>query len=446
MMIVLSGGPAIAGAGDQIYKLLPANGGIYDQFGNSVSVDGDMALIGCFNDNAPAQDSGSAYLFDVNTGTQLAWMRPSDSHGSDNFGISTALSVNIAVIGADKNDDMGVDSGSAYIFDVSSGTQLAKILATDGDYDERFGFAVSISGEMVIVGAPQHSTDLTYYSGSAYLFDITDPANPVQVAELLPADGADFAEFGYSVAIEGDRALVGAYCDDDNGDCSGSAYLYDISDPANPVLINKLVPADGAEADHFGSSVAMDAGVAVVGAKSDDDNGPNSGSVYVYDAATGNLNYKLLPDDGDAGDFFGNSVEVSGNIIAVGAIFDEPNGTRSGSAYLFDADTGQQIVKVVPDDGAENDNFGQSVAVTDGIMVAGASGDNDNGFDSGSAYVFATGTNTCIADLDGDGDTDQADLGLLLAEYGNGAGGDLDGDGDTDQADLGLLLSDYNCF
>ncbi|HEB61498.1 MAG TPA: PKD domain-containing protein, partial [Phycisphaeraceae bacterium] len=288
--------------------------------------------------------------------------------------------------------------------------------------------------------------DLTYYSGSAYLFDITDPANPVQVAELLPADGADFAEFGYSVAIEGDRALVGAYCDDDNGDCSGSAYLYDISDPANPVLINKLVPADGAEADHFGSSVAMDAGVAVIGAKSDDDNGPNSGSVYVYDAATGNLNYKLLPDDGDAGDFFGNSVAVSGNIIAVGAIFDEPNGTRSGSAYLFDADTGQQIVKVVPDDGAENDNFGQSVAVTDGIMVAGASGDNDNGFDSGSAYVFATGTNTCIADLDGDGDTDQADLGLLLAEYGNGAGGDLDGDGDTDQADLGLLLSDYNCF
>ncbi|MEL6741869.1 MAG: FG-GAP repeat protein, partial [Planctomycetota bacterium] len=151
----------------------------------------------------------------------------------------------------------------------------------------------------------------------------------------------------------------------------------------------KLLPVDGAATDYFGSSVAIGGTTAVVGAHTDNDNGDDSGSAYLFDTATGQQTAKLLPADGAASDLFGRSATISGTTAVVGAAFDDDNGDDSGAVYLFHITTGQQIAKLLPGDGAAGDQFGWSLSISGTTAVVGASFDNDNGNDSGAAYVFS---------------------------------------------------------
>ncbi len=133
----------------------------------------------------------------------------------------------------------------------------------------------------------------------------------------------------------------------------------------------KLLPRDGASGHLFGNSIAIDNGVVAVGAIWDDDNGSDSGSAYLFDASTGVQIAKLLPSDGAAGDHFGLSIAIDDGVVAVGASGDDVNGPNSGSAYLLDASTGAQIAKLLPDDGAAGDRFGHSIAINDGVVAMG---------------------------------------------------------------------------
>ncbi len=185
----------------------------------------------------------------------------------------------------------------------------------------------------------------------------------------------------------------------------------------------KLLADDGAPEDEFGRSVAISGATAIVGSPRDEDNGFFSGSAYLFDIATGQQIAKLLASDGAVGDFFGNSVAISGETAIVGAWFDDDNGDFSGSAYLFDITTGQQIAKLLPDDGATSDQFGFSVAISplqQATAIVGARWDDDNGDKSGSAYLFdAAGTpRTCPWDLDAGGSVGILDLLTLLANWG----------------------------
>ena len=169
-------------------------------------------------------------------GDQLAKLLAKDGAALDLLGVSVAISGTTAIVGAFRDDDNGIDSGSAYLFDATTGRQVAKLLADDGAVNDRFGFSVAISGtpgnQIAIVGA-FWDDDNGIDSGSAYLFDISDPANPTQIAKLLANDGAAFDTFGLSVAISDTIAIVGAYGDDDSGFRSGSAYLVDAAAPGN---------------------------------------------------------------------------------------------------------------------------------------------------------------------------------------------------------------------
>ncbi|MCH7849886.1 MAG: FG-GAP repeat protein, partial [Planctomycetes bacterium] len=211
-----------------------------------------------------------------------------------------------------------------------------------------------------------------------------------QLAKLLADDGAGGDEFGFSVGISGATAIVGAKFDDDSGNASGSAYLLDLSDPVNPTQIATLLADDGEPGDHFGISVAISGATAIVGAPRDDDNGINSGSAYLFDTITGQLIFKLLPDDGAFNDLFGWSVAITHTTAIVGAWRDDDNGNNSGSAYLFDTTTGAQIAELLPVDGAADNHFGISVAISGATAIVGARWDDDNGFSSGSAYLFDT--------------------------------------------------------
>lgn len=379
-LVLVSASSALAG--QEAFKLLPSDGAANDFFGSSVAIDGGTAIVGVLEDDDNGLDSGSAYLFAVETGLMTTKLLANDGAAEDRFGGAVAIEGERAIVGASYDDDNGLDSGSAYLFDVTTGQQIAKLLPNDGATADDFGTSVAISGSTAIVGAPRDD-DNGINSGSAYLFDL---ATGQQIAKLLPSDGAAADLFGYSVAISGNTAIVSALGDDDNGADSGSVYLFDVT-TGQPLA--KLLPSDGALGDRFGVSVAASGTTAIVGAYHDDDNGTSSGSAYLFDLTNGQQLVKLLPSDGEAWDYFGRTVAIDGSTAIVGVYGDDENGSFSGSAYLFAlTTTGPQITKLLPSDGAGNNLFGFSVSISGGMAIVGAILDDDNGHESGSAYLF----------------------------------------------------------
>ncbi len=267
--------------GQQLFKLLPSDGAGFEFFGGRVAIDGSVALVGAHGHDDDGSGAGAAFLFDTNTGLQTAELLPSDGSANDLFGLAVAMTGTTALVGAKGDDDNGSNSGSAYLFDTSTGTQLFKLLPGDGAADDGFGYAVDIDGTLAIVSAPEND-DNGINSGSVYLFDVVTGQ---QLAKIVADDGASGDAFGYAVALSGPVAVVGANSDDDVGSASGSVYLYDISDPANPIQVIKFVAGDGQEFDSLGSAVAVDGNTAITGAWLDDDNGDASGSAYTFNAA-----------------------------------------------------------------------------------------------------------------------------------------------------------------
>ena len=296
----------------------------------------------------------------------------------------------------------GNDTGAAYVFTRQAGawTQVAKLTATNGGGGDEFGNSVAMDGDTVVVGATGDD-DNGSNAGAAYVF--TKPptgwATATETAKLTGSDGApDDDLFGYSVAVDGDTVVVSAYGDDDSGGGSGAAYLF-VKPATGWTSTNtaaKLTAYDGAGGDRFGKSVAVDGDTVVVGAWTDDDNGDQSGSAYLFTKpgtgwATATETSKLTASEGDDDDRFGTSVAVDGDRLAVGASGDDDKGSQSGSVYVYKRESGawSRIAKLKASDGATNDEFGISVAVDGDTVVVGAHWDDDNGSKSGSAYVYA---------------------------------------------------------
>jgi hypothetical protein len=259
---------------------------------------------------------------------------------------------------------------------------------------------------VAVIGA-WGDADNGFYTGSAYVYEQQADGTWQQTAKLTADDGASLDSFGGSVALDAGVAVIGA-TGDDNGSQSGSAYVYEQQADGTWQQIAKLTADDGASNDSFGRSVATSGGVAVIGARYDADNGHNSGSAYVYEQqadGTWQQTAKLTADDGDSYDNFGTSVALDAGVAVIGAYLDEDNGDWSGSAYVYEqqADgTWQQIAKLTADDGDSYDNFGISVATSGGVAVIGARYDDHNAVDSGSAYIYES---ICIgACCLGDGD------------------------------------------
>jgi len=377
-------------------KLLAQDGTADDKFGFAVSVHSGRALVGAYEDDDNGAYSGSAYIFDATTGVQQFKLMPLDGNYGLRFGRSVSLSSTLAVGGAHWAADNGAHSGAVYIFSASTGVKIRKLLPADGAAGDQFGNSVSISDDVVLVGA-NWDDDNGHQSGSAYLFGAS---TGLEHLKLLPLDGAIGDDFGCSVSISGDLALVGAYLDDDDGASSGSAYIFNA---VTGQQLHKLTAPDGATGDHFGFAVSISGGLALVGSPQDDDGNGNAGSAYLFDAYTGQLLHKLVAADPSYMDFFGKAVSISGDRVLVGAYQDDDEGGNSGSAYVFDATTGQQLHKLTAQDGADYDNFGRSVSLSGDLALVGAYRDDDNGDDSGSAYVtditdLPPGTAYCFGD------------------------------------------------
>ncbi|MTI31637.1 T9SS type A sorting domain-containing protein [Xanthovirga aplysinae] len=393
----------------------------YDRgLGRSVSISNNNLVIGAYN---------MAYFFEKDFDgwqdmTQTFKLSPSDDN-SDSFGNSVSISGNQVVVGGPWTDDKDNGSGSVYFMnkDDAVGPLLSeeqKIIAPDfyaNTWNET-GSALAIDGVYAVVGVPGYDDSrgrvmVLWYDGDHWL----------KQAELSASDGEDGNNFGSSVDISGDQIVVGAYNDHpEERSRSGSAYVFekpaegwqDMSQTA------KLSPAfQFNDEDDFGYSVSISGDQVVVGAPFHyDDN--DRGYVYVFEKPAGgwqdmNQTATLRTEGGTSKDWFGAAVDISGNLIAVGAPEDRVGEELSGSVYLFQKENDRwqnmtETARLFSSDGDFLNYFGTSVSISGDQIVVGAYGSISNKFSPGKAYVFVKGV---------DGWQDMSETGILSASDGH---------------------------
>jgi len=455
LMILLGGGlvvglslPALAVSSVELHKLTASDAAVWDEFGFSVALSGATALVGApGNDDAcpdePGCESGSAYLYDFSDPCNIIETKLTASYDEDyaKFGFSVAISSSTAIVGEPYDDDPFFSGrwGSAYLFDVTTGNQLFKLTASDAAGDDEFGFSVAISDTTALVGAP-YDDDGGSSTGSAYLFDVSDPCNPIETCKLTASDAAAWDGFGWSVALSGNTALVGAPWNDDTGNDSGSAYLFDV---ATGIQLAKLSASDTAWGDYFGHSVAISSSTVLVGAFGNYIAGHNAGSAYLFDVADRNNPVqiaRLTASDTEAYIKFGYSVAISGTTALVGAPYEDDECCDSGSAYLYDFSDPCNIIetKLTASDAAVWDEFGFSVALSGATAIMGAVGNDDAGSNSGSAYLFRFCLFPPVGDINLDCRVDLTDFARFAPNWIDTACGACGGADLTDDGNVGL--------
>ncbi len=425
-----------------------------------------------------------------------------DGAAGDDFGAAVGVDGMIAVVGAPEDDDAGSSSGAAYVFrfDGSEWVQEQKLTASDAGSGDDYGFAVGISGETIVVGAPRDDTAAGNRAGSVYVYRF-DGGQLLWVEDdhLFASDAGADDRFGYSVAIDRGTILVGAINQDEAASNAGAGYVF------TPIPVGwqeqgKLVATVSSGTNpHMGHSVSVDGDVAVLGAWQDAPGGMFSvGAAHVFRRSGMTWSEEQKLTAADAADFrwFGQSVAVSGSVIAVGAFGDRADDlSESGGAYFFAFDglVWQEIDNVNASDAEANDRFGWSIALDgdDALIGTGVSaskaylfhrelvlyneqamltsadpgvtsdysysvalggttalvGDRNAGGGNGVAFVFDLTGTVCLCpwDLDGDGTVGITDFLGLLALWGTDPGGppDFDGDGDVGITDFLELLANW---
>jgi hypothetical protein len=320
---------------------------------------------------------------------------PASVPPSSSYGAGRALSGDVAIIGARRDDGVFDQAGAVYVFrlDGTAWVEEAKLTASDAQPSDHFGGGLAVSGDVIVVGAPDRNT-VGSDSGAVYVFRFTE-GSWVEEAVLAPPDLWAYDQFGSTVSVYGDVLIAGSPLDDDDGSGSGSAYVYRYSG-GTWAQEAKLTASDADEGDDFGYRVALDGDVAVIGADRDDDACPGdpecySGSAYVfrYSGGAWTEEAKLTASDAAQDDWFGVSVAVDGDVIFVGAPFKDGAAGSEGAAYVFRrvGGTWTEEVKLTASDAAYNDRFG-SVGVEGDVALIGAGNADAAASNSGAGYVF----------------------------------------------------------
>ena len=376
--------------------VVDATGAGNDFFGFSVSISGNYAIMGAFGDDVGANGSqGSASIYQYNGSNWVLMQKITDASGAANdfFGFRVSISGSYAIVGAYGDDvNFNTDQGSAsiYQYNGSSWVLMQKITDATGAAGDFFGYSVSISGNYAIVGAYSDDNNLNTDGGSASIYQYNG-SNWVLMQKLTDPTGAAGDFFGYSVSISGSYAIMGAVTDDVAASFNqGSASIYQYNG-SSWVYMQKITDATGAASDQFGNSVSISGNYAIVAAQLDDvDANTNQGSasIYQYNGSSWVLMQKLTDATGAAEDYFGTSVSISGNYAIVGAYGDDVgNIVRPGSASAYlRVGLGWKKIQYITDPGGNaNDYLGTSTAI-DGVT---------KGFLLG-AYGYANASGTAI--------------------------------------------------
>ncbi|MEL6496921.1 MAG: GC-type dockerin domain-anchored protein [Planctomycetota bacterium] len=426
---------------------LPLPAGITggEQFGHNVAIEGDVAVVGSLFDNARGDESGSAFVYDANTGVLVSRILGNDTASDDGFSDGIAISNGLIYVGAPENEANGRQSGRTYIFQSGSNAQIDVldperiVFVGEDPVGAAFGWSVDAADGFIAVGSPGDVEGANGGGGAVYIYNET---TRTRVGKFFASDAGFADNMGRRVATASGRVLASSPFDDDNGTDAGAVYLFDA---ATGQEITKIVPDDVVSRDQFGLAIAADGETIVAGAPFADGDGTSAGAVYLFDLQSGAQIGTLRPDDIAPGDQFGRAVAIDGDLIVVASRTADPQGSASGKVYAFDRVTGNQIAVVLPSDGAAGDVFGNAVAVSGRRVLVGAEGDADRGALTGAAYLFTVDTVPCLADTNGDGELTPADFNAwVIAFNANSAACDQNGDGACRPADFNAWVLNFN--
>jgi hypothetical protein len=418
---------------DEVVKAVATDRAAFDSYGYSVSISGDYAIVGAKQEDHNAAGSqfldkaGAAYILKNNSGTWTVVQKlvAPDRAKNDEFGYSVAISGDYAIVGAPRKTvkvgfDMQAYAGAAYLFKNTSGTwkTLGKLLAEEPKFGDEFGYSVAISANYAIVGAPYDDVSVNggtpqSNKGSAQIYK-RDSINWSFDQTITGGFGGPNNHFGLSVGISGDYAIVGEPLNGTTAPVNyvkaGSAYIFFRGSIGTWKQTQFLNASDKTAGDEFGNSVAISGDYAIVGAMLEDHNssgGSNlskAGSAYIFkrNGNTWTQAKKIVASDREASDMFGVSVSISGDYAIVGAYnedHDKAGGntfTDAGSAYIFKNTAGSwaQLHKIVASDRGGYNLFGYSVAISGDYAIAGAYSESEdeaggnNLAAAGASYIF----------------------------------------------------------
>jgi hypothetical protein len=409
----------------EVANSINSNSDTDDRYGSSVSVSGNFAIVGARKDS----EIGTASILKFNSSTN-AWdywekLVGIDAERGDNFGCAVAIFGDYAIVGAslegqnDVNGNPASSFGAAFIFKYNSSRDRWEVmqkldLGDNRTHNDYFGYSVSIGDGYAIIGAYAEDEDAANANnmenaGSAFIYKYVAVSDSWVLQKKIVASNRTFsAYFGYSVSISGDYVVVGS-----PNYSGGKAYVfYKTTDSRlgtedwNEVAV--FTSTDIESGDNFGCSVGLSNGVAIIGARTEneDQNGNNTlndaGSAYFFENVSGTWSQvqKICTKDRDLGDYFGVAVSISGEYAVIGAMWEDENASNqntlsgSGSAYIFQynntTEQWEQKQKIVASDRGTGDYFGISVSISGNNAIVGASyNDGDGGLtDAGSAYIF----------------------------------------------------------
>lgn len=373
------------------FKIVANDGATDDQFGHCVAIDNGIIAVGMPYDDDNGTDSGAVYLFEASTGNQLFKLLPNDGHANAEFGYSVAIDNGIVAIGARKDNENGTNAGAVYLFNAITGSEIFKLIPNDGEANDEFGNAIDIDNGIVVVGA-WRADEFGDASGAAYIFNASTGN---QLNKLLPDSGNDFQTFGVSIAIDNGIVGVGSrtYFNLSEGYNFAKAYLFDVT---NGNLLHTLQPdilnLNGDLGGHFSDCLDISNGLLAIGAPNRSVVFDHSGAAYIFDVSSGAQLHYIVPNDASDRDNFGISISIDNDIVAIGSHQDDENGFNSGSMYLYNANSVTEINKLDSSDGNVLDVFGNAVSIEGNFAVVAAKNDDDLGNASGSAYIYSSTT------------------------------------------------------
>ncbi len=326
---------------------------------------------------------------------QVQKLIPSDTQQGDEFGFSVSISGTTALIGARGDDDVFDQSGAAYVYELrgSVWVEVQKLKALDVAFGTGFGGSVAVSGDWAVIGACDDSPLGLVGAGSVYVFQ-KQGGIWVQTQKLIASDAMFNADFGDAVAIDGPVMCVGARQDGKLGYLAGAAYLYELQG-STWVEVAALRASDFEPSAVFGGALAVSDDIVLVGASGEDNGAPRGsdfGAAYVFERQ-GNAwleVQKLVASDGAPGDLFGIAVASSQDSLMVSSVSHDSVVNNLGAVYVFEKQGASWVEtqQLTPLDPQPSQSFGVSVGLGADLAIIGSYADQDLGITSGSAYCF----------------------------------------------------------
>jgi hypothetical protein len=312
-----------------------------------------------------------------------------DPSTNRSFGDAIALDGDVAFIGSQFDDYLcpeqsDCDAGSVQVFVFSAGAwaPTQRLTSSGAESSEYFGKSIAVEGDRALIGAYGHDTGVGTNSGYVYDYRF-EGGQWVEHRVIEASDAANEAWFGWQVAMDGPVAAVAAQKDRDGG----AVYVLRFVG-GEWVEEQKLTPVDGGAGPIFGHSLAMAGGRIIVGANND--NGTGAAYVYAHDGASWVLEQKLTPPLGTNGDRFGETVAIRGAFCIVSATDENGGAVESGAAHVYwwSGEEWLHTQRLVPSDPLVEAAFGSSIAIGGNLAVIGAVLHDDIGEGAGQAYAF----------------------------------------------------------